>query len=285
LVHKKEDRHKFVGSIPFFLCSYSHFGPEHTKGHHKHIATIEDPVSADKGWSYYYHTFRSVCMTHKSSWDREIERISKTGGHPILNNQMTTFFLLHAAKYMFVGLVFGKGGLYFQAIYTTLGFFWVEAANYIEHYGLRRAKDADGTYEAVNSFHSWNAPASCVLFNLQRHSDHHCISYRPYQILRHFKDVPFLPYEYFVSIVIALFPPLWFYVMDPKVEAVRRAMRGEKVVGQEDQWCNKMPMSKGDKWRARVVSIFLGLLTAGMTYMTWRNGCIDSKEPENKFWI
>lgn len=51
---------------------------------------------------------------------------------------MTTYFLLHVAKYMLVSLIFGKGGLYFQAIYTAYGFFWVEAANYIEHYGLRR---------------------------------------------------------------------------------------------------------------------------------------------------
>lgn len=68
LVHKRETAHKFVGAIPYFLCSYSHFGPEHVKGHHRYIATDEDPVSTDKGFTFYWHIAKAVTGTHISSW-------------------------------------------------------------------------------------------------------------------------------------------------------------------------------------------------------------------------
>ena len=272
MIHKKETIHKAVGAIPYFLISYSHFGPEHVKGHHKNIATEEDPVSAEKGVSFYWHCVRAVFGTHVTTWNREVERIEKTGGHWIINNQMTMFFLMHLTKHCFVAFVFGKGGMYFHAIYTLGGLLFVESINYIEHYGLRRDKNSDGSYEAVSGFHSWNAPATCISAKIQRHSDHHCISYRPYQILRHFADVPHMPYEYFISILIALCPPLWYYVMDPKVDAVMRAKRGIKVDGEEDQWNKQMPMSAADKRRDWVVKTYLFAFTFYISYMTLRNG-------------
>ena len=272
MVHKKEDIHKMVGGIPYFLCSYSHFGPEHTKGHHKHIATEEDPVSAGKGTTFYEHIFKAVYGSHVSSWNREVERIERMGGNKILSNQMFHFFLMHLCKYVFVYGVFGMGGLYFQCIYTIAGLFWVEAVNYLEHYGLRRDKDADGVYEPVSGFHSWNAPASTISAKIQRHSDHHCIAYRPYQILKHFEDVPHLPFEYFIALLVALCPPVWFHVMDPKADAVMRAKRGQEAKGEEDQWNKRMPMSAADKKRDLIVKAYLATLTVGLTYLTLRQG-------------
>lgn len=63
--------------------------------------------------------------------------------------------------------------------------FYLEAINYIEHYGLRREK-INGVYEKVTIRHSWNAPhrfSNYLLFKLQRHSDHHENSLKPYQTL------------------------------------------------------------------------------------------------------
>lgn len=58
--------------------------------------------------------------------------------------------------------------------------FFVEWVNYIEHYGLRRNKDKNGIYESITLQHSWNAYSTTLLFRIQRHSDHHAHSYRPY---------------------------------------------------------------------------------------------------------
>ncbi len=57
------------------------------------------------------------------------------------------------------------------------------------------------------------------LFHLQRHSDHHAWAKRRYQILRHHDIAPQLPAGYSAMIVLAMIPPLWRRVMNPRVEA------------------------------------------------------------------
>ena len=91
-----------------------------------------------------------------------------------------------------------------------------------EHYGLHRRKGEDGRYERTNHTHSWNSNfvfTNLVLFHLQRHSDHHAFAKRPYQVLRHYDDSPQMPSGYAGMVVLALIPPLWRAVMDPKVRA------------------------------------------------------------------
>jgi alkane 1-monooxygenase len=58
-----------------------------------------------------------------------------------------------------------------------------------------------------------------LLYHLQRHSDHHANPTRRYQTLRDFEESPVLPTGYAGMIVLALFPPLWRRVMDPRVLA------------------------------------------------------------------
>lgn len=84
-----------------------------------------------------------------------------------------------AASFIFFWAIYVRGGLLSFAILLIGGFGGVlvlETINYIEHYGLRRKRNPDGTYEKVTIRHSWNAPhrfTNCLLFKLQRHSDHH----------------------------------------------------------------------------------------------------------------
>ena len=58
-----------------------------------------------------------------------------------------------------------------------------------------------------------------LLYHLQRHSDHHANPTRRYQTLRDFEESPALPTGYAGMIVLALVPPLWRRVMDPRVLA------------------------------------------------------------------
>jgi alkane 1-monooxygenase len=96
--------------------------------------------------------------------------------------------------------------------------------NYIEHYGLERRELRPGVYERVTPAHSWNASqwlTNVLLFNLQRHSDHHAYPIRPYYALRHHPDAPQLPTGYAGMALLAMVPPLWRRVMDPRVRAHR----------------------------------------------------------------
>lgn len=96
----------------------------------------------------------------------------------------------------------------------------LETVNYLEHYGLRRQKLADGRYERVRASHSWNSNtivANVCLFHLQRHSDHHAHPVRRYQTLRHAEEAPQLPSGYATMMLIAMIPPLWRRIMDRRV--------------------------------------------------------------------
>ena len=97
-----------------------------------------------------------------------------------------------------------------------IGFLFLETVNYLEHYGLSRKKVRDNIYEKVMPVHSWNSNhyiGRIFLFELTRHSDHHYKASRKYQILRHMDDAPQLPFGYPVMILMAMVPPLWFYIM------------------------------------------------------------------------
>jgi alkane 1-monooxygenase len=123
---------------------------------------------------------------------------------------------------LFAGLVawFGPSVLPWLVLQAVLGFALLEVVNYIEHYGLLRDRRPDGRYERCRPEHSWNASnvvSNLLLFQLQRHSDHHAYPTRRYQVLRHHDDVPQLPTGYAGMIVLAVLPPVWRRVMDRRV--------------------------------------------------------------------
>ena len=92
---------------------------------------------------------------------------------------------------------------------AVIGFCMLEVVNYLEHYGLLRAKREDGRYERCRPEHSWNSnnvASNVLLYHLQRHSDHHANPLRRYQSLRHFDEAPQLPTGYAGMIVLAAIP-------------------------------------------------------------------------------
>jgi len=118
--------------------------------------------------------------------------------------------------------VFGLAVLPWLLVQAVFGFSLLEVVNYLEHYGLLRDKREDGRYVRTAPRHSWNSnnvSSNVLLYHLQRHSDHHAHPLRRYQALRHFDEAPELPSGYASMIVLAVLPPLWRRVMDPRVLA------------------------------------------------------------------
>ena len=93
-------------------------------------------------------------------------------------------------------------------------------SDYVQHYGLRRRELAPGRREPVGPQHSWNAPmpaSSALMLNAPRHSDHHARPARPYPGLEIDRDaMPILPHALPVMAVLALIPPVWRRLMDPR---------------------------------------------------------------------
>ena len=205
-------------SAPTF---YGQFLVEHNIGHHVKVATPEDPASARLGESFWTFGVRSIMMGFISAVKYETKRVCSNIRN-ILNSKLLQGWLCSAFLVWFTYLAGGRSAVVFYAAQAIVGMFLLEVVNYIEHYGLLREK-INGEYEPCTPQHSWNSNklvTNIGLFNLQRHSDHHANPTRPYEMLRHIPDSPQHPSGYAAMIVLALVPPLWFRVMDPRVVAL-----------------------------------------------------------------
>ena len=120
----------------------------------------------------------------------------------------------------------GAWGVALYFIQCLMAIYQLEAVNYVEHYGLTRICLGNGRFERVRPHHSWNAAhkvSNWMLINLQRHSDHHYRPDRRFPLLQHHaRDVaPQLPHSYPAMVAAALLPPLWFRIMDTRVDRWR----------------------------------------------------------------
>ncbi len=133
---------------------------------------------------------------------------------------MFWYLIIEASYLLTIFLFFGSYGLMFSVLSAIVGFTLLETVNYIEHYGLLRLKTNSGRYERVKEIHSWNSNhviGRIVLYELTRHSDHHYKSSKKYQILDCHEESPQMPFGYPTSMVMSLFPPLWFKVMNKRI--------------------------------------------------------------------
>ncbi len=163
---------------------YMHFFTEHNKGHHKRVATPEDPSSARYGEPVYLFYFRTIIFSYISAWHIAIDEMKKKK-KPIfsLENEMVQFTFIQLAFLSLIFFVFGWLVMLYFIIAAAMGILLLETVNYIEHYGLQRKATGDGKYERAMPAHSWNSDhvlGRLFLFELSRHSDHHYMASRKY---------------------------------------------------------------------------------------------------------
>jgi alkane 1-monooxygenase len=223
LGHKRDKLEKWLAKIALAQTAYGHFFIEHNRGHHVRVATPEDPASSRMGESFWAFWPRTVRGSFTSAIELERERLQRTGdGFWTPKNDVLNAWAMTVVLFGGLALVFGQEVLPYLLLQAVFGFSLLEIVNYLEHYGLLRGKREDGRYERCAPEHSWNSnnvASNVFLYHLQRHSDHHANPVRRYQALRHHDEAPELPSGYATMIVLALFPPLWRRVMDPRVRA------------------------------------------------------------------
>lgn len=221
LGHKADRLARKLALFNTALGAYGHFSIEHNRGHHRHVATPEDPASAQMGEGIWRFMGREMPGAFVRAWRLETDRLRRARrpawhpGNAILQAGAVTVVVWGA-----LAAVFGWRVLPVLAAVAWWGAFQLTSANYVEHYGLLRRRGPDGRVEPCRPQHSWNSNhlvSNLVVFHLQRHSDHHAHPGRGYQSLRDFPDLPRLPSGYFGMFLLAYLPPLWFRVMDRRV--------------------------------------------------------------------
>lgn len=221
LGHKNRAFDRGLARLGNTLMGYGHFNIEHNMGHHVWVSTPEDPASSRMGESIYRFMLREIPGTIKRGLGQEKRRLATKGhGFWSIHNEVLQVYFGTLLMVIGIAFIFGPNILWFVIPHHMFGWYALTQANYVEHYGLMRAKKPNGKYEKCQPKHSWNTNhlwSNMSLLHLQRHSDHHANPMRPFHVLRDYENVPSLPTGYGGCFLMAAFPFWWYKVMDPKV--------------------------------------------------------------------
>lgn len=227
LGHRDRWWERFLGKILLLPSLYNHFYVEHNWGHHLKVGTPEDPATAKINQSVYEFWFTSVTGQYINAWRIQKALLTKNGMSLFhVSNDMLWATVAQGIFLTLIFLVAGGPGVFFTLCMALISFLLLETINYIEHYGLTRQLTKTGRYERVREVHSWNSNhifGRMVLYELTRHSDHHFRASKHYQLLDYHDVSPQLPFGYPTSMVIALLPPVWFRLMNPRVPDTMKA--------------------------------------------------------------
>lgn len=221
LSHKQGKLEHYLSHLCLAPTGYNHFRIEHPYGHHRRVATPEDPASSKLGESFWQFWPRTVSGSFKSAIEIETRRLERKGKtFWSFDNELLQGWAMSAVYHAIMLKLFGTRIIPTQVTQSFCGITLFEAVNYMEHYGLKRENLGDGRYARTMPEHSWNNNSmlsNVLLYQLQRHSDHHAYPTRSFQSLRHYNNVPQLPAGYASMVLPALIPKWWFKLMDERV--------------------------------------------------------------------
>ncbi|WP_010178519.1 alkane 1-monooxygenase [Aquimarina agarilytica] len=221
LGHRRSRLKQFVGELLLLSSLDTHFLPYHNAGHHKNVATPEDAATAKKNQWVFSFWFTSHFRSYTQAWRHECLRLNRLNRSWFsIDNRMILYTIASLLLLGSIYLFFSLHVLLAFILASIFGIGLLETVNYIEHYGLLRKKMESGRYEKVKHSHSWNSDhviGRTLLFNLSRHSDHHYNGSKKYQILKSLPESPKMPTGYPGMMLLALVPPIWFFVMNRRL--------------------------------------------------------------------
>ncbi len=229
LIHSRDPRERAVGLLFLASVFYMHFRIAHVYGHHRRAATSDDAATARLGEGLYAFLLRTLCGQFREAWTFEAERLRRRRRAVIsVDNRMLHYLAIEGALLLIVALLSWRALAFLLAV-ATIAIALLEGFNYVAHYGLLRKTRADGTIEALAPIHSWNSSRrmnNAALFNMGRHADHHRHMARSYEQLEAVQKGSQLPSGYAAALLIALVPPLWRRVMDPRARKAQGGLLG-----------------------------------------------------------
>lgn len=228
LMHQRPRIERVMADILLAMAIYSHFRSEHLLVHHRYVGTPRDPVSARYNEGFHRYFPRVLRQCYVSAFRAEQAMLARKSLP--WHDRSNPFWRYWSLQIAFLALALIIGGWLGLALFIWQAFVaaWhLELVNYIEHYGLTRKHLGGGKYEHVLPRHSWNAAqkaSNWLLINLQRHSDHHYKPDRRFPLLQTYnaEEAPQLPFGYSVMGIVAMMPPIWRRIMNPRVRAWRK---------------------------------------------------------------
>lgn len=224
LIHRQDRRLRVLGVAVYASIGYGHHASAHRHVHHRFVATEDDPNTARRGegfWAFALRAWPGEFQAGRLMETTLRARVRRKGVHPYV------WYLGGAG--LAAGLALALGGLTGLAVWAGLAAYaqmQLLLSDYVQHYGLLRARLPGGGLEPVGPAHSWDArhwASSALMLNAPRHADHHRRPGRAYPALELPEGGRRLPYSLPFMCMLALVPPLWFRVMDRRLPPVQAA--------------------------------------------------------------
>jgi len=219
LTHRvKSNFDMFVGNWLLAFSWDCTFAIEHVHGHHKHACLPEDPASAKREENIYLFILKAIINEHIDGWKIELNRIKKLQLKPIsIHNRMMIGYCRSIIITLITFAIGGISGTLYFLLFAFVTKSFLEAINYIEHYGLVRKRSG-----RVEIRHSWNSNhfmSSVYLYNVTRHSDHHRLAKLKFWELNPCpENAPITPYGYLTMLYLVLiFPFIYKKIMAPQL--------------------------------------------------------------------
>ena len=228
LIHCNSRVLRSLGMASYATLLYGHHVSAHRLVHHVHVGTPADPNTAPLGTGFWSFLPRCAMREFCAGWraERKLRARQSVIWHPYWR-----YLAVSAATCGIVVSLAGFGGFGVWITVSAHAALQLILSDYVQHYGLERARNADGTRVPCGPEHAWNAPHSysaATLFNAPRHSDHHMKPAKGFASLALDRSrMPMLPHALPVMCALAHVPPLWRRMMDPRAKRWRSRGAGQ----------------------------------------------------------
>jgi len=214
LLHSSSRFQRLLSALLFTVSGIPHFASEHICGHHREVGLEDDPTTAKVNEVFYTYFFKITFANIKNIYFTQYNLPGFMRKKILIVNIGMVALLW--SLWLIIYLIAGKPleTLMFFIFQGFIAYLLYELINYIQHYGLIRKNKHD----AITLDLAWNCYykyTNYILFLLPLHSIHH-LTKKDRKVID-LKAGPKMPYLYFVMILMALIPPLWFSKMNKLV--------------------------------------------------------------------
>ena len=213
LGHRRGRVDVMLSRLLLALVLWGPYRLEHNLGHHRWVATDRDAASARADQSLPGFLPGYIASVYRHG-------LALGNRRGLLRNEALILMLLGVAFGAAVTLLWGPAALGVWLLQAIMAVVLVGGVDYIEHWGLRRAI-VDGRPARLSDGHTWdcaNGVDDALLFQLPRHAHHHRAGDVPAGALQRTPSSPQMPTGYAGMVLMALLPPLWFAVMQPRLQ-------------------------------------------------------------------
>ncbi len=220
LIHRTDRPLFLLGQWMFISLLFGHHTSAHRHIHHRHVATENDPSTAEEGETFYEFLPRAWIGGFIAGYEIEASMREQSGKGGM--NPYVIYIAGQIVMLLCVLALFNVTGLIVYLLLCAYAQLQLLLSDYVQHYGLLREETPDGALEPVSDRHSWNSGrwfTSALTLNVPHHSAHHAHPAWPFPdlALPPAGAAPLLPYGLPVMGAIALVPGTWLPMMNRRL--------------------------------------------------------------------